>query len=97
MLIFRILLPDRPREDGSEPTPLDSLGTPPPAKKPSGSDDTTSSPSVSPEQLSRMQQNKLEAEGKRLAKKFGVQRIGTTWVEALGSEFKAPYMDKVHL
>ena len=44
-----------------------------------------------------MQQNKLEAEGKRLAKRFGVQLIGTTWVEALGPEFKAPYVDKVQL
>ena len=93
-VLISFFSPDRSREDDPDPTPLDGHSSPPPTKKPSGSGDAMS-PTVSPEQISRMEQNKLEAEGKRLAKKFGVERIGTTWVKALSSEFKAPYMEKV--
>ncbi len=50
---------------------------------------------LSPEQKSRAERNKLEAEAKLLAKKFGAELMGVTWVKALLREFKSTYMQEV--
>ena len=42
-----------------------------------------------------MENNKLEAEAKMIAKKFGGERIGLSWMRALQSEFKKPYIQEV--
>ena len=42
-----------------------------------------------------MESNKLEAEAKIIAKKFGGNSIGLSWMRALRSEFKKPYIQEV--
>ena len=39
--------------------------------------------------------NKLEAESKRIATMVGAEKLGTSWVKALLSEFKKPYIKEV--
>ena len=50
---------------------------------------------LSPEQVSRMERNKMEAKAKFYARRLGAETIGSTWVQALLPEFKKPYMEKV--
>lgn len=42
-----------------------------------------------------MERNRLEAEARVIAKKFGAEKLGLTWVKALLAEFKKPYMQEV--
>ena len=51
---------------------------------------------LSPEQLSRMEKKKNEAEARLLAKKLGAGAIGPSWMQVLHAEFKKDYMEKVH-
>ncbi len=51
----------------------------------------------SPEQKARMESNKLEAESRMIAKKFGADKIGLSWMKALHAEFKKPYISTVTL
>jgi len=51
--------------------------------------------SLSEEQKQRMEQKKLEAEARRVAKRFGAREIGVSWVKALVDEFKKTYIEKV--
>ncbi len=44
-----------------------------------------------------MEKNKLDAESKVIAKKFGADRIGHSWMKALQAEFKKPYIDTVSI
>ena len=53
------------------------------------------SPLLSPEQKERIAGNKLEAESKRLAASVGAEKLGLSWVKALLSEFKKPYIKEV--
>ena len=69
----------------------------PPAKK---SPDGLASPALrelSPEQVSRMESKRAEAEARLLTKKMGVATasIGPTWMQALLPEFKKPYIEEV--
>lgn len=50
---------------------------------------------LSPEQVSRMERNKMEAEARLYARRLGAETFGSTWVQALLPEFKKPYMEKV--
>lgn len=50
---------------------------------------------LSPEQLFHMEKKKTEAEARLLAKKLGAIAIGASWMQALRSEFRKNYMDKV--
>jgi len=50
---------------------------------------------LSPEQVSRMERNKMEAEARLYARRLGAEMFGPTWVQALLPEFKKPYMEKV--
>lgn len=78
----------------------------PPPTKISHVDDISRSPTPqsakvtlltpSPEQKARMEDNKLEAESKIVAKKFGADKIGHTWMVALQAEFKKQYINKVN-
>lgn len=47
------------------------------------------------EQQDQIAHKKLEAETKLLAKKLGVDRLDSSWVEALHLEFKKPYFTEV--
>lgn len=51
---------------------------------------------LSQEQKLHMEQNKLQAECKLIAKRFGADQLGLSWMEALRNEFKKPYMQQVH-
>ena len=44
-----------------------------------------------------MENRKFEAECKRIAKRFGAERLGPSWVKALGAEFKKTYIESVCL
>lgn len=44
-----------------------------------------------------MEQKKLEAEMKLMAKRFAAEQIGLSWFKALRQEFKRPYMQQVRL
>lgn len=85
-------IPHRPLHEDSDsslpPTklPKDTPTTPTPV---------TSPPSLSPEQKHRITLNKIEAESKLIAKKFGAEKIGSSWTSALSSEFKKPYITSV--
>lgn len=79
-------------------------GDAPPSKKtawaspsPSGGSSrrTSASGELSPEQLTRMEKKKTEAEARFLAKKLGAVAIGPSWMQALQSELKKNYMEKV--
>lgn len=50
---------------------------------------------LSPEQVSRMEKNKMEAEARLFTRRLGAETIGPTWMQALLPEFKKPYMEKV--
>ena len=41
--------------------------------------------------------NGSEGEGQLIAKKFGAEAVGTTWVKTLLPEFKKPYVDEVRM
>lgn len=77
-----------PRTDTSPSPTTFTPSTPPSKVKP---DILT----PSPEQKERMESNKLEAESKMIAKKFGADKIGLSWMKALHSEFKKPYISTV--
>lgn len=82
----------RPREEEDVPNQV------PLAKRSPGP--TGSTPSLgpfSPEQRERMEAKKVEAEGKRIVKQFGVeaQGIGVSWTKALLPELKKPYLQQV--
>ena len=49
---------------------------------------------LSPEQLSRMEKKRTEAEARLIAKRLKAT-IGPSWVQALLAEFKKNYMEKV--
>lgn len=51
--------------------------------------------SLSQEQRERMEEKKLEAQARRIAKRFGAEEIGVSWVKALFAEFKKPYIQEV--
>jgi len=42
-----------------------------------------------------MERNRLEAEAKVIAKKFGTKEMGLSWVKALLPEFKKPYLQEL--
>lgn len=44
-----------------------------------------------------MEHRKLEAECKCLARRFNAEQLGTSWVKALGAEFKKQYIELVCL
>lgn len=50
---------------------------------------------LSPEQKERMAVSKLEAESRRIAAMVGAEKLGSSWVKALLSEFKKPYIKEV--
>lgn len=52
---------------------------------------------MSPEQKERMAVNKIHAESKRIAATVGAEKLGPSWVKALLSEFKQPYIKEVDL
>lgn len=52
--------------------------------------------SLSPEQKERMAVKKLEAETKRIAAAVGTEKLGPSWIKALLSEFKKPYIKEVY-
>lgn len=91
----------------SHPSDDDPLTSPPPAKRSTdenraeGCDESHTSPSpavaaeVSPEQKERMATKKLEAEAKRVAATVGAEKLGLSWVKALLTEFKKPYIKEV--
>ena len=90
----------------------DPQTTPPPAKRstdeiraegepsksstPPTPDSLNEAESLSPEQKERMAQKKLEAETKRIAATVGTEKLGPSWVKALLSEFKKPYIKEVN-
>ena len=78
--------PKKPLPDDSSNSKLSS--TPPPSGSPPGSGD------ISPEQRERMENSKLEAEAKIIAKKFGSEKLGLSWMKALLNELKKPYMQE---
>ena len=41
--------------------------------------------------------NGTESEGQPIAKRFGVEAIGATWMKTLIPEFKKPYIDEVDM
>ena len=50
---------------------------------------------LSPEQISRIEQKRAEAEAKLLTKRLGAGAIGDSWMQAMQSEFKKSYIDNV--
>ena len=89
-------------QDDAPETKKSSLTSPPPP--PPTPTHTTSSNSggelagnekLSPEQLSRMEQQKATAEARLLAKRLGGAAIGASWMQALQREFKKGYIEKV--
>ena len=50
---------------------------------------------LSPEQKERMALKKFEAETKRIAVAVGTEKLGPSWIKALLSEFKKPYIKEV--
>ena len=51
--------------------------------------------SLSAEQKERMALKKFEAETKRIAAAVGTEKLGPSWIKALLSEFKKPYIKEV--
>ncbi len=83
-------------ENSPPPTKVPRADTPPsPAPTPPGAKVTLLIPS--PEQKVRTEKNKLEAESKMITKKFGADRIGHSWMNALHTEFKKPYINTVSI
>ena len=72
-----------PSKSGTPPTP-DSLNG------------AEGAQSMSPEQKERMALKKLEAETKRIAATVGTEKLGPSWIKALLSEFKKPYIKEVN-
>lgn len=97
MFIFPCYIQHRLREEGpfSESVQDDYLFPPPSKKSPSSSPPNGSENELSSEQKLRMERNRLEAEARVIAKKFGAEKLGLTWVKALLAEFKKPYMQEV--
>ena len=97
MFVFPCYIQHRLREEGpfSESVQDDYLFPPPSKKSPSSSPPNGSENELSPEQKLRMERNRLEAEARVIAKKFGAEKLGLTWVKALLAEFKKPYMQEV--
>ena len=84
MILVANILSSRFRDEEDGP-----LGSPPPPAKRSPDS------SLSPEQQTRMEKSKLEAESKLIAKKFAAEELGISWINALLPEFKKPYMQEV--
>ena len=52
---------------------------------------------LSPEQKDRIAAKKLEAESKRIVATVGAEKLGPSWLKALLSEFKKPYIKEVYI
>jgi hypothetical protein len=52
--------------------------------------------SLSQEERQKIEQKRLQAESKLVAKRFGAEQIGLSWFKALSEEFKKSYMTQVH-
>ena len=81
-----------PDEDDSPEPKKTPWASPPP---PSPTQTSSAGGQLSPEQLDRMENKKLEAGARLLAKRLGTSNIGPSWVQALQDEFKKTYMEKV--
>ena len=81
------------KEDAPVSKKLAVSSSPPP----SGGDPdlVAASRELSPEQMSRMERNKMEAEARLHARKLGAAAIGPSWMTALLPEMKKNYMEKV--
>jgi hypothetical protein len=82
----------RPTDKMTEGEPSKS-STPP---TPDSLSEAGGAESLSPEQKERMALKKLEAETKRIAAVVGTEKLGPSWIKALLSEFKKPYIKEVH-
>ena len=81
---YRFMNENDPMSPTSESTPKKlSLSSPGPITSPSQ------------EQRELMEKKRLEAEARRLARRFGAEEIGISWVKALLAEFKKPYVQEV--
>lgn len=47
--------------------------------------------------MPRDKDNGTESEGQLIAKRFGVEAIGATWMKTLLPEFKKPYIEEVDM
>lgn len=86
----------RASEDDDSPGSKKALLTSsPPTSVPLMTLQQSSNGELSPEQLLRMEKKKVEAEARLVAKKLGANAIGVSWVQALQSELKKGYFEKV--
>ena len=87
----------RVADEDDSPDPKKTPWTSPPSPSPalSGSSISSNGGQLSPEQLARMEKKRAEAEARLLAKRLGASAIGPSWAQALQSEFRKGYMEKV--
>ena len=101
-LVLRFFVISRNRvctvEEGDEncfpPSKKIALTSPTPNSRDSISSIISSRSELSPEQLSRMEKKRTEAEARLIAKRLKAT-IGSSWIQALLAEFKKNYMEKV--
>lgn len=86
----------RDQDDDKDTPPLIKRASP---SVPTASPEFTPSPEptspLSQEQRLQIEDKKLEAESKLVAKRFGAERLGLSWFKALRAEFKKSYIQKV--